>query len=136
MEFGYKASKDIFKKEDFGKWKFCEEEDIRAVVGNNDFDLKKAFHQKESTIFIKDETIGNTFLLAGKIQEGHLPLIILKRLEGNRVCNVSVGERTIIPVTEEIVPDLLALWETLESERIEIDIEDVVKRKFNLYYGN
>ena len=26
--------------------------------------------------------------------------------------------------------------ETLESERIEIDIEDVVKRKFNLYYGN
>ena len=42
MEFGYKASKDIFKKEDFGKWKFCEEEDIRAVVGNNDFDMKIA----------------------------------------------------------------------------------------------
>lgn len=42
MEFGYKASKDIFKKEDYGKWKFCEEEDIRAVVGNNDFDMKIA----------------------------------------------------------------------------------------------
>lgn len=42
MEFGYKASKDIFKKEDFGKWKFCDEEDIRAIVGNNDFDLKIA----------------------------------------------------------------------------------------------
>ena len=42
MEFGYKASKEIFKKEDFGKWKFCEEEDIRAVVGNNDSDLKIA----------------------------------------------------------------------------------------------
>jgi len=40
MEFGYKASKEIFKKEDYGKWKFCEEEDIRAIVGNNDFDLK------------------------------------------------------------------------------------------------
>lgn len=40
MEFGYKASKEIFKKEDFGKWKFCEEEDIRAIVGNNDFDMK------------------------------------------------------------------------------------------------
>ena len=76
------------------------------------------------------------FFLQVKIQEGHLHLIILKRLEGNRVCNVSVGERTIIPATEEMVPDLLALWETLESERIEIDIEDVVKRKFNLYYGN
>lgn len=42
MEFGYKASKEIFKKEDYGKWKFCEEEDIRAVVGNNDFDMKIA----------------------------------------------------------------------------------------------
>lgn len=40
MEFGYKASKEIFHKEEYGKWKFCEEEDIRAVVGNNDFDLK------------------------------------------------------------------------------------------------
>ena len=98
--------------------------------------MKKAFHQKESTIFIKDETIGNTFLLAGKIQEGHLPLIILKRLEGNMVCNVSVGERTIIPVTKEMVPDLLVLWETLEKEQIKIDVEDVTGRKINLFYGN
>lgn len=35
--------------------------------------LKKAFQQKESTIHIKNEKIGNSFLLAGKIQEGHLP---------------------------------------------------------------
>ena len=102
----------------------------------NEIDLKKAFQQKESTIHIKDEKIGNSFLIASKIQDGHLPIIILKRLEGNRVCNVSVGEGIIIPVTKEMVPDLLVLWETLESERIEIDIEDVVKRKFNLYYGN
>ncbi len=42
MEFGYKASKDIFPEEDFGKWKFCKEEDIRAIVGENDTDLKIA----------------------------------------------------------------------------------------------
>ena len=42
MEFGYKASKDIFKEEDFGKWKFCDEEDIRAIVGDNISDLKLA----------------------------------------------------------------------------------------------
>lgn len=40
MEFGYKASKEIFKQEDFGKWKFCDEEDIRAIVGENNTDLK------------------------------------------------------------------------------------------------
>ena len=68
-----------------------------------DIDLKKAIQRKESTIHVKDENIGNSFLLASKIQDGHLPIMILKRLEGNRVCNVSVGEGTIIPVAKEMV---------------------------------
>lgn len=42
MEFGYKASKDIFPEEDFGPWKFCKEEDIRRIVGDNDSDMKIA----------------------------------------------------------------------------------------------
>ena len=40
MEFGYKASKDIFDPKEFGKWKFSNEEDIRAIVGDNDTNLK------------------------------------------------------------------------------------------------
>ena len=40
MEFGYKCSKQIFDPDRFGKWKFCDEEDIRAVVGENNTDLK------------------------------------------------------------------------------------------------
>lgn len=40
MEFGYKASKDIFDVNKFGKWKFCDEEDIRAIVGENNSDMK------------------------------------------------------------------------------------------------
>lgn len=40
MEFGYKASKEIFDVNEFGKWKFCDEADIRAIVGDNDTDLK------------------------------------------------------------------------------------------------
>ena len=42
MEFGYKADKEMFDREKLGKWKFCDEEDIRAVVGENDTDLKIA----------------------------------------------------------------------------------------------
>lgn len=42
MEFGYKASKKLFDKKDFGKWKFCEEEDIRAIVGDNNSAMKIA----------------------------------------------------------------------------------------------
>ncbi len=42
MEFGYKASKDLFDVNKFGPWKFCNEEDIRKIVGNNDSDMKIA----------------------------------------------------------------------------------------------
>ncbi|MCI5602411.1 MAG: aldolase catalytic domain-containing protein [Clostridiales bacterium] len=40
MEFGYKASKEIFDVDKFGKWKFCNEDDIRDIVGDNVSDLK------------------------------------------------------------------------------------------------
>ena len=31
--FGYKSSKKLFKQSDYGKWKFCDEKDLAAVVG-------------------------------------------------------------------------------------------------------
>ena len=40
MEFGYKASKDIFDEKDFGPWKFCDEDAIRNIVDTNDTDMK------------------------------------------------------------------------------------------------
>ena len=40
MEFGYKASKELFDVNKFGKWKFCDEESIRAIVGDNNSDMK------------------------------------------------------------------------------------------------
>ena len=42
MEFGYKASRKMFNESEFGKWKFCREEDLRAIVGDNDTDMKIA----------------------------------------------------------------------------------------------
>ncbi len=40
MEFGYKASKELFDVNKFGKWKFCNDDDIRKIVGDNDTELK------------------------------------------------------------------------------------------------
>lgn len=42
MEMGYKASKEIFNQSKFGKWKFCDDDEIRAIVGDNDTNLKIA----------------------------------------------------------------------------------------------
>ncbi|MCQ2252639.1 MAG: aldolase catalytic domain-containing protein [Bacteroidales bacterium] len=42
MEFGYKADKTMFDVNKFGKWKFCNDDDIRAIVGDNNTSLKLA----------------------------------------------------------------------------------------------
>ena len=42
MEFGYKASKELFNEDEFGKWKFCNDADIRKIVGENQTNLKLA----------------------------------------------------------------------------------------------
>jgi len=40
MELGYKASKKIFARSDFGAWKLCDKDDIRRIVDDNPTDLK------------------------------------------------------------------------------------------------
>jgi 4-hydroxy 2-oxovalerate aldolase len=40
MEVGYKNSKRIFSPAENGAWKFCDEDDIRRIVGENDTPLK------------------------------------------------------------------------------------------------
>ena len=42
MEMGYRAQKKVFDESKFGKWKFCSDEHIREIVGDNDTDLKIA----------------------------------------------------------------------------------------------
>ena len=55
MEFGYKADKDIFPEDKFGKWKFCKEDDIFAVVGENKTNLKIACMADEGrTNYLRD----------------------------------------------------------------------------------
>jgi 4-hydroxy 2-oxovalerate aldolase len=40
MEIGYISSEKAFSREEMGPWKFCHDEDLRRVVGNNDTALK------------------------------------------------------------------------------------------------
>lgn len=42
MEMGYKASKAMFSPDKFGKFKFCDEEDIQKIVGENKSEMKLA----------------------------------------------------------------------------------------------
>ncbi|MCP4003651.1 MAG: nucleoid-structuring protein H-NS [bacterium] len=40
MELGYKGSRKLFAANDFGVWKFCDEDDMRRIVGENESSLK------------------------------------------------------------------------------------------------
>ena len=42
MELGYKGSRKLFAPGKFGDWKFCDEDDMRRIVGDNDSSLKLA----------------------------------------------------------------------------------------------
>ena len=55
MEMGYKASKAIYPPGDFGPWKYCDEEDVRRIVGDNPTSLKLCvMADAERTDFEKD----------------------------------------------------------------------------------
>ena len=40
MEIGYKGSKKLFNPNEFGAWQFCDEKDIRRIVGNKKLNVK------------------------------------------------------------------------------------------------
>jgi 4-hydroxy 2-oxovalerate aldolase len=40
MEIGYKGSKKLYSPTEYGTWKFCAEEDLRRIVGDNATGLK------------------------------------------------------------------------------------------------
>ena len=42
MEFGYKADRRIFAPANFGEWKYCTEDTLRRIVGDNDTDMQIA----------------------------------------------------------------------------------------------
>jgi len=55
MEIGYKASKRLYSRSEFGSWKYCDEEDIRRIVGENQTGLKlSAMADAERTDYHED----------------------------------------------------------------------------------
>ncbi|GMU20892.1 MAG: hypothetical protein AMXMBFR13_09880 [Phycisphaerae bacterium] len=55
MEVGYKASKRLFARSKFGDWKFCDEDHIRRIVGDNPTPLKlTAMADAEKTDYRED----------------------------------------------------------------------------------
>ena len=105
------------------------------MIITNYIDLQDALIKKISTIYIKDKNIANMFLIADKLQYGQLPIVVLKRIDDNGICKITVAEGIVIPVTKVFADEVLKLYQTIDENEIEIDSEDAHNTKVNLYYG-
>ena len=105
------------------------------MIITNYIDLQDALIKKISTIYIKDKNIANMFLIADKLQYGQLPIVVLKRIDDNGICKITVAEGIVIPVTKVFADEVLKLYQTIDENKIEIDLEDAHNTKVNLYYG-
>lgn len=103
MEFGYKASKEIFDVEKFGKWKFCDEEAIRAVVGDNNSDTKIAVMADvgrcdyQNDIIPKDESVIDLVRVATYIHQMPTAIRMIEdaKKKGYEVtCNIMALSKT------------------------------------------
>jgi len=84
MEMGYKASKKIFAPDQFGAWKFCNEDDIRRIVGENDTSLKLSVmadaekSDYQTDILPKDESVLDMVRVASYIHQIPIALEMIK----------------------------------------------------------
>ena len=67
---------------------------------SNYTELQIALKKRISTIYINDKNIANMFLIVDKLQYGQLPIVVLKRIDDNGICKITVAEGIVIPVTK------------------------------------
>lgn len=91
---------------------------------------------RADSIVVSDSLIGGSLLIAERIQNRRFPTVVLKGITDGESCKVSMGEGVVIPVDREMATETLDMLEQLERMNIELDVEEVVTRKINLYYGS
>ena len=80
------------------------------------------------------------FLIADKLQYGQLPIVVLKRIDDNGICKITVAEGIVIPVTKVPLPVLMLgiagvvdfvvvatvtlLVVTLEADRADYELDE------------
>lgn len=68
---------------------------------SNYTELQIALTKRISTIYINDKNIANMFLIVNKLQYGQLPIVVLKRIDDNGICKITVAEGIVIPLLHE-----------------------------------
>ena len=123
MEVGYKGDKKIFSPDRFGTWKFCKEDDLRRVIGDNDSSLKiSVMADAEKTdyhtdILPKEQSVIDLIRVATYIHQIPTALDMIKdaKDKGYEVC---VNLMAVSIVQDREVDEALDVFAQSETDTI------------------
>ena len=129
MEFGYKASKEIFDVNEFGPWKFCNEEDIRRIVGDNDSGMKIAVMADVGRTDYKNDIIDKADSVIDLVRIATYINTIPAAIEMAEYCH-DKGYETTINIMKKKTADKIAKL----PEKVSLDEVDMSAADFNAQY--
>lgn len=114
MEMGYKASKKMFPSDNFGAWKYCNEDDIRRIVGENDTCLKLSVmadaekSDYQTDILPKGESVLDMVRVASYIHQIPIALDMIKDAH-DKGYETTINLMAISTVNEQELNEALGL---------------------------
>ncbi|MFC1915442.1 aldolase catalytic domain-containing protein [Chloroflexota bacterium] len=146
MEIGYINSKRIFSLAEHGAWKFCAEDDIRRIVGENDTPLKlSAMADAEKSdyredILPRDQSVLDMIRVATYIHQIPLALDMIKDAH-DKGYETTVNLMAVSTVNEKELDEALELlahsevgtlyivdsFGTLYSEQVQLLVEKFIE---------
>ncbi len=121
MEFGYRSSRDLFPPEDYGAWKYCDDEKIRKIVDGIESDIKisimvDSYRVKEQEFTPTSESPVDMIRAATYVKDIDSSIDLIKKcheLGYETTCN-------IMAVSREIEPDIVEALRQLADSPVDI----------------
>ncbi|TSA54912.1 MAG: nucleoid-structuring protein H-NS [Planctomycetaceae bacterium] len=121
MEFGYRSSRELFPPEDYGAWKYCDDDNIRKIIDGIESDMKisvmvDSYRVKEQHFAPADESPVDMFRAATYVKYIDSAIELINKchdLGYETTCN-------IMAISREIEPDLVESLDQLAKSPVDV----------------
>jgi len=121
MEFGYRSSRELFPPEDYGAWKYCDDDNIRRIIDGIESDMKisvmvDSYRVKEQHFAPADESPVDMFRAATYVKYIDSAIELINKchdLGYETCCN-------IMAISREIEPDLVEALDQLAKTPVDV----------------
>jgi len=121
MEFGYRSSRELYPPEDFGAWKYCDDDKISKVIDGIESDLKisvmvDSYRVKEQQFAPADESPIDMIRAATYVKYIDSAIELIKKghdLGYETTCN-------IMAISKELEPDLVEALDQLAKCPVDV----------------